>query len=330
MSKATEFLKKIYEFLKGPDGKAVKTGEQDDGSFIDPAYVPIPVRCEDIIAQATNPNYQTSKSFQALQQSIWNNGMSFPVLISENPLYDPSTEGMPKPKCFSGGQDTVDVRDPELRKYYKYTVVDGTHRLLAVLYGSDMYEKSEFNKNSRKIYERCGGIIPCVMLEGKTEQEMMSATILFNSARGEHSLTEMKDIVADLSRSGMSDQWISKNLFLDPEAITRFKQLSGMKAAFNDENYKEDGWDPVRDGVVERRKNINLTLAARRYVRKYRALRGFANTVASDEAIDIIMAAKNLGWDPENPGEMPKTLDKNGNVFEKEYENDEDAVEAAE
>ena len=170
----------------------------------------------------------------------------------------------------------------------------------------------------------------CRCIETSLGTFQINGVLFGNSARGEHSLTEMKDIVADLSRSGMSDQWISKNLFLDPEAITRFKQLSGMKAAFNDENYKEDGWDPVRDGVVERRKNINLTLAARRYVRKYRALRGFANTVASDESIDIIMAAKNLGWDPENPGEMPKTLDKNGNVFEKEYENEEDAVEAAE
>lgn len=193
MSKATEFLKRICGFLNGPDGK-VKTGKQDDGSFIDPAYVPIPVHCEDIIAQATNPNYQTSNAFQALQQSIWNNGMAFPVLITENNLYDPSTEGMPKPKCFSGGQDTVDVRDPELRKYYKYTVVDGTHRLLAVLYGSEMYEKSEFNKNSRKIYERCGGIIPCVILEDKTEQEMMSATILFNPIAAEQELYVLRDV----------------------------------------------------------------------------------------------------------------------------------------
>lgn len=299
--------------------KGYETGEQEDGSFLDPAYVTVGIHCTDIVPQAVNPNYQSEKAFDALLTSILNNGMAFPVLVAENPLYDPSTEGMEKPRCFSGGQDIVDVRDPELRKFYKYTVVDGTHRILSVLYGSPMYENIG-NVKAQKIYKRCHGIVPCVILRNKTEQELMSAEILFNQARGDHDLMQMKDIVADLSRSGMTDQWIAKNLFLEPEAITRFKQLSGMRAAFNTEENMRDAWDPVADGVNERRKNVDLVQAARRYIRKYRALLGFDNTVTSDESVNIIEAAKNVGWSERNPHEMPKSLDEHGKVFEKELE----------
>lgn len=313
---AWEIIRGISERIE--EGK-IYTGEQSDGSFLDPAYICIPISCEDIVPQATNPNYQSSKAFSALQTSILNTGMVFPVEVAKNPLYDPSTKGLPKPKCFSGGQDIVDVRDPELRKFYPYMVVDGTHRLLAVLYGSPMY--SYLNETaSQKIYQRTHGYIPCTVLEGKTEQELMSATILMNSARGDHDLMEIKDIVADMCRSGMSDQWIAQNLFLEKEAITRFKQLSGMRSAFNNENNISDAWDPVKDRNDERRAKIDLALAARRYVRKYRLLAGFESTSSSDDATDIISAAKNIGWSEAEPNMMPKTLDDNGKVFEKEIE----------
>lgn len=318
MTKAEQLISEIRENI---DSKEIKTGIQSDGSWLDPAYAVINIKCEDIVPQAVNPNYQSEKAFQALQTSIMNNGMAFPVLVAKNPSYDPSTEGQPKPKCFSGGQDVVDVRDPELRKYFKYTVVDGTHRLLAVLYGSPMYKDEFTNKTSQEIYKRCNGYIPCTVLEDKTEQELMSAEILFNSARGDHNLMAMKDIVSDLSRSGLSDQWIARNLFLEPEAITRFKQLSGLKEAFNtEEGLSDDAWDPIRDRNDERRKNINIVQAARRYVRKYRKLAGYTDTVANDEATDILMSAKALGFDESHPLEMPKTLDENGKVFEKELE----------
>lgn len=363
VGKAKEVIDEIFNSINDK-----KTGLQSDGSWVDPAYVCRPVFVSDIICQAVNPNYQSSKAFEALQTSILNTGMAFPVLIADNPLYDENNELMAKaateawkndkheftfngsnhtikvgtkpntiiidnddevqidlalgkPRCFAGGQDIVDVRNPKLRSYYRYQVIDGCHRLLAILYGSPMYNDLN-NAKSKKIYERCKGYVPCTVIEDKTEQELMSSTILFNSARGEHDLMEMKDIVADLSRSGMSDQWIAQNLFIEKEAITRFKQLSGMRAAFNTENDLGDAWDPIRDQNVERRKNINAVNAARRYVRKYRQLMGFANTSSSDEATDIIMAAKNLGWDDKNPTYMPKSVDENGRVFEKEIEAD--------
>lgn len=365
---AKEVIDSVIEMITGK-----KTGLQDDGTWVDPAYICHPVNVFDVISQSVNPNYQSGKAFAALQQSIQNTGMVFPVEIGENPLYNqkkveeakaaieawnsgektfvfdsiehvisPGKEdrlividgdedvqidiGIGKPRCYSGGQDTVDVRNPKLRSYYKYQVIDGTHRLLAILYGSPMYKdlvNRETWEKSNKLFERSFGTIPCTIIENKTEQELMSATILMNSARGDHDLMEMKDIVADLSRSGMSDQWIAKNLFLEAEAITRFKQLSGMRAAFNTEADLSEAWDPIKDQNVERRKNINLTNAARRYVRKYRSLMGYDNTSNSDEATDILMAARNLGWNEKNPGEMPKSVDSNGKVFEKELEKEE-------
>lgn len=94
-------------------------------------------------------------------------------------------------------------------------------------------------------------------------------------------------------------------------------------AAFNSDSDLGEAWDPISDRVEERRKNIDISQAARRYVRKYRALAGFENTVAADESINIVEAAKALGFDPEDPHMMPKSLDESGKVFEKELEGEE-------
>jgi len=240
----------------------------------------------------------------------WEDGSS--VMLDKN-LY--------KPRCFTGGQDIVDVRDPRLRSFYEWQVVDGCHRLLAVLYGSPSYAHLN-NEDSKKIYERCNGMIPCSVLKDKTDQELMSATILFNSARGDHDLMEMKDIVADLSRSGMTDQWIAKFLFLDKETITRFKQLSGMRSAFNNCSELEDAWDPYKDMAEERRTKHDLSVLALKYVNKYRELKGLKTGVMSDQT-DIFVAASDLGWNESSPTEMPKTLDEADNVIEKEILGDE-------
>ena len=167
----------------------------------------------------------------------------------------------------------------------------------------------------------------CRCIETDTGVFMINGLTYGNSARGDHDLLEMKDIVADLSRSGMTDQWIAHNLFLDKESITRFKQLAGMRAAFNTEENLSNAWDPIADGNAERRKNINLTQAARRYIRKYRALAKHDGIPYNDKDTDVLSAARDLGWDKDNPNEIPKSLDASGKVFEKELSADENGGE---
>lgn len=310
-----EVIKQFTDNINKPSGEV-------EGGFIDPSYHTVPINCYDICSQQVNPNYMSSQTFQGLLTSITNNGMVFPIYIAENPMYDPATKDDPIPLVYSGGQDTVDVRDVELRRHFKYTVVDGTHRLLAVLYGSPLYrDLPGIPKECVALYERTGGYVPCTIVRDKSSSELMSAEILFNACRGEHQLDSMKEIVSDLIRSGMSEQWISKNLFISPETIRRYTQLSGMRAAFgNTEALEKNAWDPIKDLANEKRKKIDLYTAARRWCKRLRQLQG-KSAVFSDTT-DVLAAAKASGFDEQNPGLMPKSIDTDGTVFETGYDDD--------
>ena len=273
---------------------------QEDGSFLDPAYLPVAVDIREIINQEFNPNIQSDKAFKALQTSILNTGYTFPILIAENPLYDDSLDMADRPNVLDRKNRVVEVRDPKVRQYFKYIIVDGSHRYSA------MIENDE-------IYKRCNGKIPCIVLRGKTQQELMSAEILMNSSRGNHTLDGMKDIVAGLLDSGMGEDWISKNLFLDKEAINRYKVLSGLASAFKEEDgFSKDVWDPKKDRLEERKNQTKLLQQARAYVRTWKSLANEGLDVEKfdiPESLDLLTAAKNIGFDPENPYVLPTKVD---------------------
>ena len=140
---------------------------QEDGSWLSPAYLPIAVNVDDIVPQEANPNIQVDTAFKALQTSILNTGYTFPILISENPLYDPDLDPKDKPSMRDKNKRITEVRDPKIRRYFKYQIVDGSHRFAAIL-------------ENEEIYNRENGKIPCIILRNKTPQELMSAEILMN------------------------------------------------------------------------------------------------------------------------------------------------------
>lgn len=67
----------------------------------------------------------------------------------------------------------------------------------------------------------------------------MASTIRHNRARGSHSIELMMNIVGELKRAGMSDQWIMKEIGMDADELLRFKQLSGLADLFRNRNYSE-------------------------------------------------------------------------------------------
>ena len=75
-----------------------------------------------------------------------------------------------------------------------YELVDGYHRYLVL-------------KTSKRIYEREGGLLPVAVIE-KDLSNRMASTIRHNRARGTHNVELMSEIVAELTRARMSDQWI--------------------------------------------------------------------------------------------------------------------------
>ena len=76
----------------------------------------------------------------------------------------------------------------------------------------------------------------------------MASTIRHNRARGTHSIELMTNIIHELVDSGMSDQWIMKNIGMDAEELIRLKQISGLASLFKDKDFS-------RSWIVEQEDN---------------------------------------------------------------------------
>ena len=105
----------------------------------------------------------------------------------------------------------------------QYELVDGFHRYMVM-------------KTSRRIYEREGGLLPVTVIDRDLSHRMTS-TIRHNRARGMHNVELMSHIVAELTRSGMSDAWIMRNLCMDKDELLRLNQISGLAELFADKDF---------------------------------------------------------------------------------------------
>lgn len=110
----------------------------------------------------------------------------------------------------------------------KYEIVDGYHRYTTMLVHKD-------------IYERENGLLPVSVID-KPITDRMASTVRHNRARGEHSIELMTNIVAELVKSGMGDDWIRKNIGMDREELLRLKQLSGLKELFKNVDFSRS-WE---------------------------------------------------------------------------------------
>lgn len=265
-------------------------------NFKSPVYEVVAIDIDDIVAQKTNPNQMTAKSWDALQQSINNGGYVAPVQIAPNSDYDPSTEGIPKPSLIehtdkdndavTNTEGGMQVADDEIGRYFKYRLIDGAHRSqiirLGKYYFENGYDFSDQWANGEHIpekpsYEMLAYLawredfkMPCVILDVDPTTQM-SIEILMNTARGAHSLDSMKDIVYNLINvAGMSEEWVAQNLYLDLESIKRMQQLSGLKAAMSDIDDCDMAWSPEKDQSYQRKMVAYLVREASTYIEKYK------------------------------------------------------------
>lgn len=107
----------------------------------------------------------------------------------------------------------------------KYEIVDGFHRYKIMMDHKDIRDREK-------------GRLPVVVID-KDESNRMASTIRHNRARGSHSIDLMVKIVSELKESGMSDQWILKNIGMDADELLRLKQLSGLAALFKDKEFSK-------------------------------------------------------------------------------------------
>ena len=109
-----------------------------------------------------------------------------------------------------------------------YEIVDGYHRYTTL-------------KTSQRIFDREQGMLPVVVID-KDESNRMASTIRHNRARGSHSIDLMSNIVAELTKSGMSDAWILKHVGMDKDELLRLKQITGLADLFKDKKFS-DAWE---------------------------------------------------------------------------------------
>ena len=115
------------------------------------------------------------------------------------------------------------------KEEYKYELGDGFHRYTVM-------------KTSRRIYEREKGMLPVTVIE-KDMSERMASTIRHNRARGVHQIELMSNIVSELTKSGMSDAWIIRNIGMSKDELLRLKQITGLAELFaNKEFGKSEDW----------------------------------------------------------------------------------------
>lgn len=161
------------------------------------------------------------------------NVIRVPVEKIQANSYNPNAVAPPEMKLLyeSIKQDgyTMPIVCYHLPDEDKYEIVDGFHRYRIL-------------KEHNDIYDREGGCLPVSVIDKPIENRMAS-TIRHNRARGSHSIELMTNIVAELVDSGMSDDWIAKNLGMDWDEILRLKQISGLASLFKDKEFGKS-WRP--------------------------------------------------------------------------------------
>lgn len=157
---------------------------------------------------------------------------SIPIEKIQANSYNPNSVAPPEMKLLyeSIKQDgyTMPIVCYYLEDEDRYEIVDGFHRYRTMLEHKDIYERED-------------GKLPVSIIDKPIENRMAS-TIRHNRARGTHSIELMTNIVAELVDSGMSDEWIAKNLGMDWDEILRLKQISGLASLFANQEFTQ-AWE---------------------------------------------------------------------------------------
>lgn len=116
----------------------------------------------------------------------------------------------------------------------------------------DGYHRYQVMKTSKRVFEREKGLLPVVVIE-KDLSNRMASTIRHNRARGTHNIELMCNIVAELDKAGMSDQWIMKHIGMDRDELLRLKQVSGLADLFANKDFsipnKDTEYMPLEEDI---------------------------------------------------------------------------------
>jgi ParB-like chromosome segregation protein Spo0J len=166
------------------------------------------VKAEKVVANDYNPNSVARPEMRLLEHSIRKNGFAMPVITAEIEATGAISERVQK-------------------------TVDGFHR-------------RKVGTNAKDIRKRMGGYLPIVNIAGDSTDanHLMSATVEFNRARGEHSVELMAVLVKEMIQAGQTDHEIAKHLGMEAEEVLRLKQMTGLAGLFKGQSYSK-AWEPI-------------------------------------------------------------------------------------
>jgi ParB-like chromosome segregation protein Spo0J len=159
-----------------------------------------------VIANDYNPNSVARPEMSLLEHSMLKNGVAMPIVSAD--------------MAQSG---------PLVTRPHK--TVDGFHR-------------GKICKTSKKIRDRLHGYAPVANIAGDAANlaHLMSATVEFNRARGEHSVELMAGLVKEMIQLGQTDQEIAQHLGMEAEEVLRLKQMTGLAGLFKGQTYSK-AWE---------------------------------------------------------------------------------------
>lgn len=166
------------------------------------------VKSGKVVANDYNPNSVARPEMKLLEHSIRKNGFAMPIIAAEM-----SSDG--------------EIGDRPQK------VVDGFHR-------------HKVGKGAKDLADRMHGYLPVVNIAGNTSDpaHLMSATVEFNRARGEHSIELMAGLVKEMLLQGQTDQDVAKHLGMEAEEVLRLKQMTGLAGLFADQPYSK-AWESI-------------------------------------------------------------------------------------
>lgn len=159
-----------------------------------------------------------------------------------SPVYD--VKAVPVEKVVANSYNPNVVAPPEM-KLLELSIWEDGYTMPCVCYYDaegdvyelvDGYHRYQVLKTSRRIYEREKGLLPVSVIE-KDISNRMASTIRHNRARGTHNIELMSEIIAELSRANMSDQWIMRHIGMERDELLRLKQITGLAELFADKEF---------------------------------------------------------------------------------------------
>lgn len=164
-------------------------------------------------------------------------------MIKDQPVFN--VQWIPIEKVHANNYNPNSVAAPEMKLLYISIKADGYTQPVVVIKDGDKdryvvvdgFHRYSIMRRYKDIYAMCEGKLPCVVLEGKTMNDLMAPTVRHNRARGKHSMNGMSNIVMEMLINGATDLEVCNQLGLEAEELVRLKHITGYAKLYENHNY---------------------------------------------------------------------------------------------